>query len=167
MAVGKVTITKGLDTCEIKVEGRATLDCAPPLRNFGIGLGPGMRHVSVQMSLCEWMDSTFMGTLASVALATRRVNASIDLVQPTENILRLLKELGILKLFNIVENISAGSSVGDVVADSSSAKSASDIGQTVLDAHETLMGVDESNVGRFKMVVDMVKADLNKKNAAK
>ena len=39
--------------------------------------------------------------------------------------------------------------------------------QTVLDAHKTLMDVDEENVKKFEKVVDYVQKDLDKLNDKK
>lgn len=150
----------------IKVEGRATFECAPPLRNLAKTLEQvSFKKICVDLGECVWMDSTFMGILAMLGLHARRVSADMIIYNADEQNQNLLCGLGLKKLFTFATGTVAGIDGTELTESSSSdaaAKSAS--AQTVLDAHKTLMNVDEQNVKKFERVVDMVQKDLNKMN---
>lgn len=157
-----VLISRQEDVCEINVEGRATFDCSPPLRHFADNIASGhFKKIQINLEKCEWMDSTFMGTLATLGLRARSSQTPIEIVNAGAQNMRLLKELGVVKLFTF-------SDADKAIIDTNNYRrmdtpfDQKTMAETVLDAHETLMDVDESNVQRFKAVVDMVKKDLNK-----
>ena len=160
-----VMISRDNDHCHIVVEGRATFECSPPLKNFADSVVHGaLRKVSVDLKNCAWMDSTFMGTLATLGLRARQAKIDIELENVGEQNGKLLRELGIVKLFVIKGGPAPGAQQAgkwEMFADKVGRK---EMAETVLEAHETLMKVDEKNIPKFKTVVDFAKKDLEKES---
>ncbi|MCX7869413.1 MAG: STAS domain-containing protein, partial [Terrimicrobiaceae bacterium] len=60
------------DTAWVRVEGRGSFKNSGGLKDFfGRMLERGFRRFAVDLANCELMDSTFMGTLAGLALRLR------------------------------------------------------------------------------------------------
>ena len=77
-----------------------------------------------------------------------------------ENLQKLLDDLGVLKLFNLVtedENTSGGKSV-EVASNSDMLTTA----QTVAEAHRALVGADSSNAEKFKQVIEFADQDVER-----
>ena len=162
-----ILIARNKDAYRIKVEGRATFECSAPVRNLVHNIAPeGVRQVTLDLSECTGMDSTFMGVLAMVALRVRILGAQVEIVGCSGSNQYLLNGLGLKSLFLYREDsvpIVAGEG-GWTVADE--AASEREKAETVLEAHETLIDADEVNRGKFGAVVKMVRDDLDKMGAA-
>lgn len=159
---GELTISNRNTVYTVKVSGRATFECAPPLRNLAKSLEKELFSLLiVDLAECTWMDSTFMGILAMLGLRAKKVDAPMEIYGASDQNRELLLGLGLKKLF-VFKSGSPSCEGGEVVT--GNANSAPDA-QTVLDAHKTLMDVDESNVGRFGKVVDMVQKDIDRLNS--
>ena len=102
------------------------------------------------------MDSTFLGILMGM---TGRLNR-IELLNPSERILDLLDNLGVLELLTVGQGINpfdAELAAADPVnADKRSLTAAS------LEAHKLLMKINPENVPRFKDVAKFLEEDLER-----
>ena len=85
----------------ITVSGRANFDYAVPLRDLSGKLVPG-NWLQIDLENCEAMDSTFMGVLTMLALKMRKSGSQVMLLNANDNLQKLLRDLGILKLFRMV-----------------------------------------------------------------
>lgn len=149
----------------IKVNGRATFECAPPLRNLAKNLETTVfAKIEVDLSACTGMDSTFMGILAMLGLRTKKIDAQMTIFNVSESNMALLHGLGLKKLFNFASGSVSTASTEQQTADAADKKLSA---TTVLEAHEALMGVDAQNVKKFEKVVDLVQKDLDRMNADK
>ena len=105
-----------------------------------------------------------MGILAMLGLRSKKIDAVMTIFNAGELNKSLLFGLGLKKLFNFSEGeVPFGAQTG--AADGAADKIVN--AQTVLDAHKTLMDVDEENVKKFEKVVDYVQKDLDKLNDKK
>ncbi|MBP5182497.1 MAG: STAS domain-containing protein [Lentisphaeria bacterium] len=145
----------------VKASGRATFECAGPLRELAKKLGAEEFTVlDVDLAECQGMDSTFMGILAMLGLRARKIGAAMNIVNANELNRSLLYGLGLKKLFNYTQGPVAASSASAVAAPAENSRMES--AQTVLDAHKTLMEVDDENKKKFGAVVQMVQQDIDK-----
>ncbi len=146
----------------VKVEGRATFEVSSPLRNLALKLKDApVGGISINLDACTGMDSTFIGVIAMLGLDAKKQNAPAVILNADENNRKLLNGLGLHKIFTYGEDNYAG--VKQWQDGSPSLKPpALETAKTVLNAHETLMDIDESNVPRFKNVVEFVKKDIEK-----
>lgn len=147
----------------IEVSGRANFDYAVPLRELAEKLLPG-NWLQFDMEYCETMDSTFMGVLTMLALKLRKSNSpQIMLINASSQLNKLLRDLGVAKLFKFVSGSgsSALASQGTAV-ELPGKKSLLNTAQTVVDAHKTLVEADDSNAEKFSQVIEFAEQDVQR-----
>jgi anti-anti-sigma regulatory factor len=153
-----VSISQASGNYKIVVIGRANFNCSPSLRDLAKNLNlDSLKGIQIDFTNCESMDSTFMGVLAMLSLKARESKVTIDILNISDFNKNLLDGLGLSDMFTY----STGEST-TIEANEKAAASEADRNMTVLEAHETLMEVNENNVNEFKNVVDLLKKDLNK-----
>ena len=144
------------------MSGRATFECAPPLRTLAKELDQtSFQKVDIDLENCQGMDSTFMGVLAMMALRAKKIGAEISICNANELNKSLLCGLGLKRLFQFTTGVV---DVGDAAAQTPGSVDQRTNATTVLEAHKTLMDVDKENVKKFEKVVDFVQKDLDKLN---
>ena len=154
----EILVAKKLGTFKLKIIGRATFAIGPTLRDLvqEIEDEENKRGVTIDLTDCTGMDSTFMGILAMLALKVRKEDIKIKIVNPGHN-RELLNGLGLKKLFNYTEEDLQGDDWRTTNTHNATLKESA---QTVLDAHKILMKADEANVDKFQNVVNMVEKEL-------
>ena len=150
-----VAVVKGV-TC-VKVDGPAnfavTVDFKTLVRQC---CEEGGRVLLLDLSNCINMDSTFLGILMGM---TSRLNR-IELLNPSERIIDLLDNLGVLKLLTVGQ----GTNPFDAEltpADPFNTDKRS-LTATSLEAHKLLMKINPENVPRFKDVAKFLEEDLER-----
>ena len=164
----KLFVSRDGAGCVVKVVGRATFAICPKLRDLikSFENSSEWGDVVFDLSACAGMDSTFMGILAMFALHAKKHGMTIKILNAGEANEKLLVGLGLRHLFDyeeredVVESSSSSSSHEEDMVESSSSSSSS-TAETILDAHKTLIEADESNVDRFKKVVERVEKEVN------
>lgn len=147
-------------TVWVKVDGRGTFQNSPGLKEFvSQMIRRGHREFIVDLEECELMDSTFMGTLAGVALRLREIGqGELKAVNANPRNASLLENLGLDQLFSVEsgQTVPSPQSLREakVPADTQETKS------TVLEAHEALIEADEQNAVKFKDVVEYLRQEL-------
>lgn len=157
-----LTITAMDNGYLIAVTGRANFDYAVPLRELSEKLVPG-NWLQFDMEYCETMDSTFMGVLTMLALKLRKSGAKIMLINASDQLNKLLRDLGVAKLFNFVsgdETVKASGVKTEVQL--SGKASLLTTAQTVVDAHKTLVEADSSNAEKFDKVIEFAEQDVER-----
>ena len=163
MSSGETIVTGGGERYAVKATGRATFECVAPLRTLAKELDTAdFKQVDVDLADCQGMDSTYMGVLAMIALRAKKIGAVISIYNASELAKNQLFGLGLKKLFQFAEGTVE---MGELAAPAAIAP----VDQithatTVLEAHKTLMDVDQDNVEKFEKVVDFVQKDLDKLN---
>ena len=161
MSKANIMIIRDNDGHNIKVEGKATFECSSPIRNFSDNIASGIvKKITIDLQLCTWMDSTFMGSLATLGLHAKKSNITVSILNANKKNIKLIKELGIDKLFVFKSSASAPAydDGWEDITDQTNAKNK--VAKTVLEAHETLMLIDKKNINKFKKVVELVKKDI-------
>lgn len=146
----------------VRVEGKGSFLNSTGLKEFAKEMvNRGFREFAVDLCNCPVMDSTFMGTLAGIALRLRELGqGQLRVTNLNERNRDLLGNLGLDQLFTI-EN---GAKPPEQVAQQPLAPGATDKvaqAQTMLEAHEACVQADESNAAKFKDVLDYLKQDLH------
>ena len=163
MSSGETIVTGGGERYAVKATGRATFECVAPLRTLAKELDTAdFKQVDVDLADCQGMDSTYMGVLAMMALRAKKINAVISIYNANELNKNQLYGLGLKKLFQFTEGTvemgEPAAAAANVPVDKITHAT------TVLEAHKTLMDVDQDNVEKFEKVVDYVQKDLDKLN---
>ena len=152
----KITALDGMFSVE--VSGRANFDYAVPLRALAEKLTPDTQ-LQIDLGNCEAMDSTFMGVLTMLALKLRKNGHQVMLVGAGENLLKLLQDLGVAKLFNCVSESAVGD--GKAVEPAVSGDMLT-TAETVAEAHRALAGANPENAEKFKAVIEFADQDVER-----
>jgi anti-anti-sigma factor len=121
--------------------------------------GPRPEGFLVDLTETETIDSTNLGLLARIAnLMKQRGAPKVTLASTSEDINTLLLSIGFDEVFDIVDE------TGHVMTDSHELGLQEDTGpkmaQTVLDAHQALMSINEDNKARFQDVIELFEQQL-------
>jgi len=148
----------------IKVDCKGSFQNSPALKEFSKQmLERGYRHFVVDLQSCPVMDSTFMGTLAGIALRLREFNNGSLLVRnANERNTDLLRNLGLDNLFDVESKPSeqTGKVIEATELSEDRTLGRSDQAQCMIEAHEALVDADPGNLARFKDVLEYLKQDL-------
>ena len=151
-------------TVWVRVEGKGSFLNSTGLKEFSKEMmNRGYRDFVVDLSKCPVMDSTFMGTLASVGLDLRRFGqGELRLIKLNERNRDLLKNLGLDQLLTIILEpvpMPVEPDKHQPLAEERADKMTEKI--TMLEAHEACVQADGSNAAKFKDVIDYLKQDLH------
>ncbi len=140
----------------IRAQGHITANACPELKNRvfdRLDAKPAVEDVLIDLSDCDYMDSTFMGLIVGFNKRFKRFSdRPIRLYGLNETCGRLLKTIGILRLVAIeadaprvpepLERLGSGRKAGAAL---------------VLKAHEELMELSEENERRFSALKSALK----------
>ena len=143
----------------VEVAGRANFDYAVPLRELA-GKLTESTELRIDLADCEAMDSTFMGVLTMLALKLRKYGRKVMLTGANETLLKLLRDLGVAKLFHCVSD----TEVGEGVRVESTAKVGDMLttAETVAEAHKALVGANADNAAKFQQVIEFADQDVER-----
>jgi anti-anti-sigma factor len=135
-------------TIYIKAEGHITAALCADLRErffSRLNTEPRINTLYVNLSKCEYMDSTFIGLLIGFnKQLIRFAKKSITIVQPSETTYNLLEDLGLTTLLEIVDTpIPFPEDMENIIQ---TKKTGVDL---LLTTHENLMEVSEENKNKF------------------
>jgi len=147
----------------VRVGGRATFSASVDFKKLLLQLqADGCTEIILDLKECTLMDSTFLGVLAGAAMKcdTARQNGSknsIKLFQPSERILELLDNLGVLPLFTVLTDapkLDSFQRVNDGKA------TRVELNRACFEAHKTLMNMGPDNERRFKDATEFFEKNL-------
>ena len=148
----------------IKVRGKGSFQNSPALKEFARQMFErGHRIFVFDLAECSVMDSTFMGTLAGLALRLRDSGGALLVRNVNERNFELLRNLGLNNLFEIEpssEMAAVRATDGESALETDSTVSRSDHAACMIEAHEALVDADPENLARFKDVLEYLRQDL-------
>jgi anti-sigma B factor antagonist len=154
------------DAVWVKVEGKGSFLNSGNLKEFTREMvNRGYREFVVDLENCAMMDSTFMGTMAGVALRLKELgHGHLHVVHCGERSRNLLTGLGLDQIFDIHSNGSPAPQCEKLErekANSSATDQKKQVNVDMLDAHQALCDAVPENFSRFKDVLDYLKQDLH------
>ncbi len=151
-------------TVWLKVNGRGTFQNSPGVKEFVKQMiQRGHRDFVVDLGACELMDSTFMGTLAGVALRLREIGqGGLKAVNVNVRNASLLENLGLDQLFTV--ETGPGETAPATLKQAENIAAGEEAKETVLEAHEALIEADAQNAVKFKDVVEYLRQELAQEN---
>lgn len=157
------------DAMYFKVGGRATFTCCIEMRDYAEKLLKGAFDVvAVDIEDCTGMDSTFMGLLAMLGIERMQNKLSnVTIINAGPSNMRLLEELGLTQLFDFANNPPLEvewHEIFPIAENDRPAVISLEGGRLMLQAHKTLMELDEGNVPKFRGVVDSLESELDDMN---
>ena len=158
----------------VRVAGRGSFLNSGSLKEFAREMvNRGYREFVFDLEECVMMDSTFMGTMAGMALRLKELGEGcLHVIHCGERSRELLSGLGLDQIFDIqVDGADAPQcealtpTNGDSAEKSTTAKR-EQVG-TMIEAHEALCQAAPQNLTRFKDVLEYLKQDLQHESPAK
>ena len=156
----------------VKVEGKGSFLNSGNLKEFAREmLNRGYREFVIDLAHCAMMDSTFMGTMASVALRLKELgHGHLHVVHCGRRSQELLSGLGLDQIFDIHANGSTAPECEALERDSKDEQQGTkkqEQAETMLEAHEALCEAAPENLFRFKDVLEYLKQDLHHETPSK
>lgn len=154
----------------IRCEGKGSFLNSPLLKKWADGeIDDGVSCVVVDLIACTGMDSTFMGTLAGLAMRLMKVpDGALQIAESGERNRSSLEGLGLDALMAIEPAEAVWRGKVDHVrsnlkpCDLSQGKAAD--APQVLEAHKKLCEADDRNAEKFGTVLEFLEAEVNAKN---
>lgn len=159
----------------IRVEGKGSFKNSSKVKDFTqSSFDKGHRKFVIDLENCPAVDSTFMGTLASMALKLRyEPNGRVDVINATGRTRDAMTSLGLHCLLEMDDDGSAWKNERELVAQNLGKPliSGEDLSKrentaNVLAAHEALVEANNDNFSRFKDVLVFLKDDLENDDPA-
>ncbi len=163
MEKSTVQVAREGELVYIQVIGRGSFQNASHVKHFAEEvLKNGANKIVIDLKDCTYLDSTFLGTLAGVGIKLRAATqeaATLQIHNATARNTELIQNLGLDRLFQF-QNTAVEVPTGGTQKLDGAAAGKVETGETMLEAHETLMQWDARNVAKFKDVVAYLKEDL-------
>ena len=124
----------------------------------------GILTIVVDLEACTGMDSTFMGTMAGMAMKlAKKDGGSLHVASPSDKSRRSLEDLGLSMLLKIDPKDAPWQD--NLEAIRASLKKQSTVNQVdktqhVFDAHKLLCEAHDGNDDKFATVLDVLEAEL-------
>jgi len=172
-ATDRLRVAVQNDSALVKVSGRGTFRISSSLREFGIAaIGMDCSRIVFDMSGCVGMDSTFMGTIAGLALRLREKRSSsgsVILCRLSAKTIGLVRTLGLDRITEPYLDGEEPDEIRALLGDKDDfetliqrRESDEDTTETMLNAHESLVDVEPDNIKKFRDVIDFLREDLNR-----
>jgi anti-anti-sigma regulatory factor len=152
----------------VRVKGKGSFLTSPRLKSFvEERIEEGKRRFVIDLGSCPAMDSTFMGTLAGLAMRLSKVKGeALQLADVSQRNRQSLQDLGLSVLIAInpegatwqgrLEEVREGLESLEQESEESDA-------MHVLEAHRKLCVANEGNVQKFATVLDVLEKQAKKK----
>jgi anti-anti-sigma factor len=148
----------------IRAQGHVTAAVSTDLRELILGRltqAPVPPVLAVDLSSCEYMDSTFMGLLVGFHKRYKALTGrKLTILRPSEDCIKLLNGLGILNLMELV--------TGEVPQAPSQWKSLRPVqapnSEILLHAHRNLSELSAENAQKFSALQSVLEQELEKKD---
>ncbi len=160
------------DNCTLlAVGGAATFKLAPAFKQAAQAARlAGSALIMVDMAGCHSMDSTFMGSLASLGFSLQKSETRLALINLSPHAAALLKGLGVDRILKAYPAGALPQGLGDLSLLEQNLRpveaaqaNGHDMAALMYDAHETLARVDPQNLQRFKDVLAFLREDLHRR----
>jgi len=163
MSENKIYYATHADIHGLKYVGHIRYTIGVSLDKFIIGLfnGPKPKGFMVDLRETETIDSTNLGLLVRIANQMKQCGApKVTLVSTNDDINTLLFSIGFDEVFDIVDE--TGRAMSDSQELGLQVNTGPDMAQTILNAHRTLMAINDDNKVRFQDVVELFEQRLVK-----
>jgi anti-anti-sigma regulatory factor len=149
----------------VRVEGKGSFLNSSGLKEFAREMiNRGHREFIIDLANCPVMDSTFMGTLAGIALRLREIGqGTLRVIHLNDRNSDLLSNLGLNQLFVLgMDNMppSDDPQTEPIEPSATAGSGRVEQAQTMLEAHEALVKASAENLTKFKDVLEYLKQDL-------
>ncbi|MFH1066743.1 MAG: STAS domain-containing protein [bacterium] len=165
MDKNSILVGRSGGTAWVRVVGRGSFKNAPHVKRFADEvMQQGVTGFVVDLGKCAHMDSTFMGILAGLNLRLKKGGQSeLVVVNVAKRNMELLHNLGLDKILRVEEKPMEGE-IPQASPLAGGQETPQQIVKTMLEAHETLLEVDQRNVVKFQDVITYLRHELGVKD---
>jgi anti-anti-sigma regulatory factor len=151
------------ETATARIIGRGSFKNARLLKNYADQVrADGAKNIVLDLHECLHMDSTFMGIIAGIAVGQKRAGTPApQIINASPRALELLNSLGLGQILDIVTVSDAARPRTFTELPAAADHDKASLSQTMLEAHETLAGVDHANAAKFQDVITFLKNKLD------
>lgn len=148
----------------LRLIGRATFKMSGELREFGMAaVHDKLEALILDFSGCTSVDSTILGVIAMIGLEGRGTTAIIA-VNADSAVRKQLEGVGLSKLLRFSDMDAEDLDWTGLCAAAAGSIATDDLADTMLEAHETLMNLDQRNIPVFRDVVELLKKQSQSAN---
>jgi anti-anti-sigma regulatory factor len=152
------------DPVIVKISGKASFLNSSPVKDlFDQLVEQGKARFVIDFQDCTGMDSTFLGILAGLGIKMMKADppGSIVLTRLGVRNLELIQNLGLHRLLTVDrgDEVETGSN-GMETIEKSPRLTEVENARMVLEAHENLVEIDESNKSKFQDVISFLKSQV-------
>ena len=148
----------------VSLEGRCTLQQSPAFRDFAYNCLDSGLNLSLDLSECELLDSTFLGCLIGVHKRSLELGKSqFRVFAHQECRLHLLSTSGLHRLFDFVDELP--DTIGDCLSLEFRRVDTSDLGRHVMHTHRLLAGIAGEDAEKFRSIADRLQQELDRPSA--
>lgn len=153
-AVSSVQVGVAGAVAWIRVDGRGTFQNSAGLKDFAAEMKRrGLREFVIDLKDCELMDSTFLGTMAGIALGLRP-DGRLTVIRANPRNRGLMQNLGLDRIFAVEDTAPTPAPATLASAEPDAPRAARR--ETIVEAHENLVAANPENAIRFKDVLDFL-----------
>lgn len=159
----RIQVTVDTDFALARVLGRGSYKISGSMKRFAASLiDQGTSLLIIDLEQCVGMDSTFMGMLAGISQRLQKEGGrKVVLTGVSQKLNHLMTTLGINRLVEIKNDIPSVSP-SDMADLDQPEETPLDSANTMLEAHETLVEIDDDNRLRFQDVLDYLREDIQR-----
>jgi anti-anti-sigma factor len=163
---GSVRVRQHDQTVTLQIEGQATMQHSPAVRQFADQcLTGGTTALSVDLRRCTHMDSTFLGTLLFLKrLVEHGEESRFALISPSPRCRQLLREMRLEKIFPVVEREEPAPSVWRELPGGPEDRMA--FKRNVVQAHQELGRLEGPAGDTFRELADQLAQELESEKPA-
>jgi anti-sigma B factor antagonist len=165
--LGKLSIWIGEENACIRISGRANFALSLQFRKLLQHLrNLGHLNVVLDLSECQFMDSTFLGILAYEAngravKGPEGIRPGMTLLNANASVREIIQDLGVAHLVRFAERDLGQEHFEEMEAGGKASKA--ELNRTCLEAHELLMALHPANVEKFRDVARFFAEELKRK----
>lgn len=148
----------------LKVVGAGSFEHSFALRQYCDSfIQCGNKRLVVDLRECTYLDSTFLGTLASPALKLKKTGGELQVAGASPRVAEAIRTLGLDRLFECVESPPPYDTAA-LRPLASGVPERETIGELLLQAHRTLLQCDPKNAPKFQDLVAYLGAELGRRD---
>lgn len=144
----------------VSLEGRCTLQESPAFKDFVHKCLDSGLNVSLDLTACDFLDSTFLGCLIGIHKRSLQLGKMQFRVYASESCrLHLLSTSGLHHLFDFVDELP--DTIGDCLSLEFRRVDTYDLGRHVMHSHRLLADMDGEDSDRFQSIADRFQHELD------
>jgi len=159
MLKGRILVVDHDGTHVLKFLGDVRLTLCPALDQYldNIFNSRHFKTILIDLTETQGIDSTSLGMLAKMSIRMKKQMGFVPtLVSVNDNITRVLLSMGFEKVFVLVKHLDEDPEPMQELAEGDFSDLS--VQQQVLEAHRTLMGMNQKNRQEFKNLVDVLES---------